>query len=166
MLSKLIKYFRLPSASGISIFFSIKKGALIDIYEARQGLERTAVALAAKRRTQEDVENFKTIIKKMRTAINDTTKFFEYDIDFHIAIVSSTRNPILLDLLQKIYKIHFETRDILYSTAEKYEIDTQYDLAQHELLLKHISDGDAEAASKNIHDHMKEVQERIKRTAA
>lgn len=147
----------------LSIFFSIKKGALIDIYEARQGLERTANSLAAKRRTQEDLDSMTEAINKMRKAIDDTAKFFKYDIDFHIAIVSSTRNPVLIDLLKKIYKIHFETRDVLYSTAENYEINTKDDLAKHEKLLKHISDGNADAASKNIHDHLEEVQERIMR---
>ena len=150
----------------LSIFFSLKKGALIDVYEARMGLEKTTVELAARRRTQDDLENFKNILKKMRESIDDSTSFFKYDIKLHMAIVTSTRNPILIDLLQKIYKVHFETRNTLYSASETYEIDTRYDLSMHEELINHISDGNENAASENIHRHLLEVQERIKRATS
>ena len=144
-----------------SVFFSIKKGALIDIYEARQGLEVKAAALAAERRTKEDLQKMTRAINKMKQSVGEVAMFLAHDLEFHRSLVSSTKNPVLIDLLEKIYKIHFETRDLLYATADNYEVNTQSDLEKHVQLLTHIAEGNAAAASQNIQDHLEEVQQRI-----
>lgn len=147
----------------LSIFFSLKKGALVDIYEARKGMEMHAVALAAERRTPEDLNAIKAALKQMRQTIDDHEQFFIYDKVFHLAITAATKNEIIIDLLGKIHKLSFETRDLLWKTANKVEVDTRSDLAKHEKLFALIAAGDAEAAAKTIGRHLDEVLQRLKR---
>lgn len=147
----------------LSIFFSLKKGALVDIYEARKGMEMHAVALAAKRRTLEDLNEIKAALKQMRQAVDDRDQFFIYDNAFHLAITAATKNEIIIDLMGKIHKLSFETRNLLWKTANKVEVDTRFDLARHEELFELIAAGDAEAAAKNIGNHLDEILQRLKR---
>jgi GntR family transcriptional regulator, transcriptional repressor for pyruvate dehydrogenase complex len=147
----------------LSLFFSFKKGALIDIIEARKGLEMHAVALASERRTIEDVSNIKAILKNMRGSLNDYKAFLHHDMDFHLSIGMATKNEIIIDLMEKIQKISFNTRDTLWKTADHIEINIHSDLAKHEKLLEFIVASDAQNASKCIAQHLDELLERLKR---
>ncbi|WP_457553661.1 FadR/GntR family transcriptional regulator [Desulfobacula sp.] len=147
----------------LSLFFSLKKGALIDIIEARKGIEMHAVSLAAERRTMEDINAIKAILKKMRQSLNDYDAFLQYDMDFHLAISMATKNEIIIDLMEKIQKISFSTRNTVWQTADHIEFNIQSDLAKHEALMEFIVKGDAEKASRCIARHLDELLARLKR---
>ncbi len=147
----------------LSLFFSLKKGALIDIIEARKGLEMHASALASERRTIEDINTIKAILKNMHGSLNDYDAFLRHDMDFHLSIGMATKNEIIIDLMEKIQKISFNTRDTLWKTADHIEINIKSDLAKHEKLLEFIVAGDAQNASKCIARHLDELLERLKR---
>ncbi len=149
----------------LSIFFSLKKGALIDIFEARKGIEMHAVALAAERRDLDDLKAMKAALKNMRQTLDDYDTFYHYDMMFHLAIAVATKNEIIIDLMEKIHKISFNTRDMLWQTADRVEIDTKSDLKKHEKLLEFIAAGDAKAASSYAEQHLNELLQRLKRGA-
>jgi len=147
----------------LSLFFSLKKGALIDIIEARKGIEMHAVALAAERRTKEDINAIKAVLKNMRHSLDDYDAFLQYDMDFHLSISMATKNEIIIDLMEKIQKITFTTRNSLWQTADHIEFNIQSDLAKHEALMGFIEKGDAEKASGCIARHLDELLERLKK---
>lgn len=147
----------------LSLFFSLKKGALIDIIEARKGIEMHAVALASERRTKEDISAMKAVLKNMHGSLNDYDAFLRHDMDFHLSISTATKNEIIIDLMEKIHKISFNTRDTLWKTADHYEINIKSDLAKHEKLLEYIVKGDAQNASKCIARHLDELLTRLKK---
>ncbi len=147
----------------LSLFFSLKKGALIDIIEARKGLEMHAAALASERRTMEDINTIKAILKNMHESLNDYDAFLHHDMNFHLSIGMATKNEIIIDLMEKIQKISFNTRDTLWKTADHIEINIKSDLAKHEKLLEFIVSGDAQNASKCIAQHLDELLVRLKR---
>lgn len=147
----------------LSIFFSIKKGALIDIYEARKGIEMQAVALAAKRRTPEDLENMDQALKMMRQSKHELDLYYRYDMDFHISIAVAAQNEILIDLIKKIHKVSFDTRNVLWRTADHVKMDVNQDLAKHEELMWLITEGNAKAASKHAGQHLDMVLQRLKK---
>jgi len=147
----------------LSLFFSLKKGALIDIIEARKGIEMHAAALASERRTIEDINTIKAILKNMRGSLNDYKAFLHHDMDFHLSIGMATKNEIIIDLMEKIQKISVNTRDALWKTADHIEININSDLTKHEKLLEFIIAGDAQNASKCIAQHLDELLERLER---
>jgi len=147
----------------LSLFFSLKKGALIDIIEARKGIEMYAVSLASERRTKDDIIAMEAILKNMHASVKDYDAFLHHDMNFHLNIGMATKNEIIIDLVEKIQKISFNTRDALWKTADHIEIDIKSDLAKHEKLLEFIVAGDAQNASKCIAQHLDELLERLKR---
>lgn len=146
----------------LSVFFSVKKGALLDLYEARKGIEMSSVSAAAERRTDEDIEKQRAALEAMRAAVDDYQLFYTLDFDFHRAIAAATGNPIIIDWTEKLYRLCQETQQILWDTADKYEVRPIDDLAGHEELLEHIINRDAEAASRCIAEHIGRVIERHK----
>lgn len=90
-----------------SIYFSINRGTLFDISEARKILEVGVAALAAKRRTDEDLMDMEVAIKKMRANIKDLKKYGRNDIAFHSALTDSIGNIVISDLMGKLYKLLF-----------------------------------------------------------
>jgi len=147
----------------LSIFFSLKKGALIDIYEARKGLEKQTVALAAERRTLEDLNVMKTALDNMKKSLGDFDRFYKYDLKFHLSIAAATRNPIIIDLMEKIHKISLTTRENLWKAAGSIEVDLKLDLKKHETLLNFIAAGHPEEASDYVGAHLDEILARLKR---
>ena len=146
----------------LSIFFSLKKGALIDIYEARKGMEMQAVALAAERKTADNIKKMKAALEKMRQSIGNADDFYRHDMHFHLAITAATKNEVIIDLLGKIHKLSLETRDLLWKTADKYEADARLDLAKHEKLFEFIVAGEAENAATYVGKHIDELLQKIK----
>jgi GntR family transcriptional repressor for pyruvate dehydrogenase complex len=147
----------------LSVFFSIKKGALIELYEARKGLEISAVSLSAVRRSEVDLKVIQSTVEKMRNALDDYNRFYNHDTEFHRAIVASTQNSIIIDLMEKIYRLCIETRKILWETAGTYEIYPTHDLEKHEELLAYIEQKDSEAAVRCVSSHMDEIIQRYKK---
>ena len=76
--------------------------SLEDISEARNSLEVTIAELAAKRRTDEEMEEI-TRTFHLRQQLRDTIKENTIaDMEFHLAIAKSCHNRILIDLYQSI----------------------------------------------------------------
>ena len=90
-----------------SIYFTINRGTLFDISEARKILEVGVAALAAKRRSNEDLRDMEATIKKMRANIKDLRKYGQNDIAFHSALANATGNLVISDLMGKLYKLLF-----------------------------------------------------------
>ena len=147
----------------LSVFFSIKKGALIDLYEARKGLEISSVSLAALRRTGQDLEKMRLALEKMRENLDDYDRFYAYDMSFHRAVLRSGQNDIIIDLLTKIYRLCEETRNVLWKTADSYEVHPDRDYEKHEHLFSLIEKQDGEGAARCISDHMDEVIQRYRK---
>ena len=73
-----------------SIMLSIKKGALLDIFEARESIENTSAGLAALRRDEDDLKEMQKALKKMQLCFKDPDEYIKYDLNFHKAVISAT----------------------------------------------------------------------------
>ncbi len=147
----------------LSLFFSFSKGALHDIYEARKGVEKQTVELAAQRWTPGDIEAMETALANMRESLDDVDRFFEYDLKFHMAIASATRNTVIMDFMDKILRISFTTRDTLWKAADQVETHLKSDLEKHEVLLNLIKSRKSKEASDHTDRHLNKMLERIKK---
>ena len=77
---------------------------LPSIYEARRLLESELAALAASRAAPEDIERIGAALERMRQAVGDSAAFIAADQEFHFAVVSAARSP----LLEQFYHITAE----------------------------------------------------------
>ncbi len=148
------------SIEPFSIMLSIKKGALFDIFEAREGIEITSAGLAALRRDEEDLIEMEKALKKMRLNFNYPDKYVKYDLNFHKAVILATKNPVLEDFMNNIYKLILSASD----SNRRYpsELYKEKNYRQHEIIFKYIKAADIEMAKKAMADHMLHIKQRLK----
>lgn len=118
-----------------------------DIAEARNCIEVTIAHLAAKRRTQEDVDNIHALLERRKALAMDMKENTKADIDFHIAIAYACHNQILIDMYESMacyMESQIEERSRI-SERSFTEIDFL-----HEHLFSAIQNGDAEKAAYSV----------------
>ena len=69
------------------------------LYEFRAILESEAAALAAKRRTEDNLDNLKNLIEVMNQACQDAFDATNENVEFHKAVTKASKNPFLSDFM-------------------------------------------------------------------
>ncbi|USZ49756.1 FadR/GntR family transcriptional regulator [Halomonas sp. DN3] len=75
-----------------------------DLHNVRQALEVEAAAVAALRRTDEDIERLKAVLAEAEPAIQalDHEGAMAADLEFHLSLARISRNPVLVALLEAL----------------------------------------------------------------
>jgi GntR family transcriptional repressor for pyruvate dehydrogenase complex len=143
----------------LSIMLSVKKGALLDIFEARESIENSCAGFAALRRDEEDLNELQKALDNMLSNINNPDKYIEHDLEFHKAVVFAAKNPVFVDLMEKIYKLLVETRN----NNQKYpsELYREKNFQQHAAIFEGIKDGDGQKATRAMTYHMRHIRKRL-----
>jgi len=142
-----------------SIMLSVKKGALLDIFEARESIENTSAGLAAFRRDEEDLKEMEKALESMRLNFDNPDEYIKYDLNFHKAIILATKNPVFEDLMEKIYHLIMNTSD--NNRTYPSELYKEKNYRQHEIIYKYIKAADKEMATKAMADHMRHIKQRL-----
>lgn len=131
--------------------------------ELRYILETESASLAAKRRTQEQLDNLKRISQEMM-ALQEESLLDEADIRFHIAIAEASGNPLLAGTLESLFSsmgpIMRESRR-LWLFAEQSEASRLSE--EHFLLVEAISLGVPVVAKERMAFHLRKVEQTLKR---
>jgi GntR family transcriptional regulator, transcriptional repressor for pyruvate dehydrogenase complex len=145
-----------------SILFSIRKGTLLEILEARKSLEGTVATLAAERRNENDLKAMEQALKKMQLHLHNPDKYFAYELRFHNLIIEAARNSVIADLMEKIYRLLVTTRDELYRYTSEPRSYLIQDYESHEKIFKQIKAREQQMAGKAMIDHMFPLEQRLK----
>ena len=132
-----------------------------DYLEAMDLVQRAVTALAAKRRSEADVEQIRAACELFEAAANcgDSEAMVECNREFHLVIARACSNELLITtnsrLLDEGLRIsRFTLTDRAYSSHEGYERFVQTVLAEHRLMLGAITARDAEAAERVARSHI------------
>lgn len=70
------------------------------VLEVRHAIETQAAALAAERRTEDDVRELTALMERRAAAVaaKDAAAFADADTEFHLGVVTATHNPLLIEL--------------------------------------------------------------------
>lgn len=121
--------------------------SLRDIKEARNCIEVTIAHLAARRRSQKDVEVIQEMLIRRKTLNIDSKENTKTDLDFHIAIAHACHNTILIDMYESI-------SGYLKSQIEKQHRISTYSVDEidklHEDLFAAVRDGEPEQAASAV----------------
>jgi GntR family transcriptional regulator, transcriptional repressor for pyruvate dehydrogenase complex len=147
------------SSDPFSLLFNLSRPLHIDLFEARMGIEGIIADLAAKKRTEEDLQAMETALQKMRTHVEDKKEYIKYEIEFHQAIIRAAKNTILKDFMEKMYKVLYESRK---RTVEQLKDVYRESYLEHYQIYRHIKEGDPERAKKAMVDNLTEVEERFR----
>lgn len=84
-----------------------QKGTYSQLSEFREGVEGCTAALAAERASKDDINRLKELLAKARKHIenyeSEWEKFFQVDVEIHLALAEITRNPVYVAILQIIH---------------------------------------------------------------
>jgi GntR family transcriptional repressor for pyruvate dehydrogenase complex len=136
--------------------------SLMDLLEVRLGLECNAVALAARRATEEDVRQIEKSVQEMAVAVGEGNLGSDADITFHMAIAYATKNIVQIHIMKSLYDLIFygiqENLQHLYSEP----INLDKILQQHTDILNAIRQRDADEAYAAMKRHITFVQDYFK----
>lgn len=114
-----------------------------DVFEVQLAYDVQAARLAARRRTDADLASL-TELLEARDTVSDASEFGDADAQFHLAIIETTRNPVLIEAAR-----FFATRlrEALGAVRLDHEVP-EAGPAPHRAVLDAIAAGDAEAAGR------------------
>jgi GntR family transcriptional repressor for pyruvate dehydrogenase complex len=140
----------------LQLFFQramqLEAEAIIDLMELRKGIEVQSAALAAQRRTDDEVTQLKGIVVEMRRSMHDPDAYVELDVAFHQLIAVMTRNAMIFHLVSAIREAItgvLQEGKLRHLTAEQLERVQ----VGHEVILTSLEQGDAEAAERVMAAH-------------
>lgn len=137
----------------------MNRTTLLELMEVRQSLEISIAAIAARKRTPEDLAQLQLIMQDMENSINDDAEGERTDLVFHELLVQATHNAIMMQTCDSIRNaMEMMIRDIrraeLYSNQE---VAVQL-LKEHKVIYEAIHSGDPELASQAMRVHLEHVE--------
>lgn len=115
---------------------------LRDVLQVRRGLDVEGARLAAANRTEADVAELRTLLARRAECQSNGSPddFARIDAEFHLAVVRSSHNVILVELYRGLMEVI--TASVAATSAMPLEI------LDHVVLLDHIAAGDVERAAR------------------
>lgn len=149
----------LPALEGlITDMLSLHNNDFKSLVETRVLLETQGAILAAKNRTVEDLVELQKALEAHKEKVLNNQDAVEEDLLFHIKIADAGKNSVLKSLLMIItpdilafFKKHKVCDDVLVEVAIK----------QHEMILEHIRNQDAEKAGEAIAEHLSNIRDYV-----
>jgi|AntRauMFilla1563_2_1112583.scaffolds.fasta_scaffold23955_1 DNA-binding FadR family transcriptional regulator len=133
----------------------------LQLIEVRRMIETGAAALAAQRRSTEDLAQLDSCIAGMRAAHGEDNlaAFVEHDIHFHDIILRATGNVFVGVLFEPLARVMRDKRE----QTSAVRVIQAHAITQHVLVFEAIRSGDAEAARQAMDGHMTQTADDLER---
>ncbi|WP_315700669.1 MULTISPECIES: FadR/GntR family transcriptional regulator [unclassified Bradyrhizobium] len=117
---------------------------LSDLAEIRLAVEPRAAALAAERRTENDLSEMRKAMEWMRSEPSTSIAFAEADLSLHVAVANAAGNPFMRSI-GAVIEAALRASFVLSAPVESADRETV--LIWHQSIVDAIAARDAEAAS-------------------
>ncbi len=134
------------------------------LLEMREILEKEAAALAAVRRSEEDLARIELALEDFkRTAEEQDLIGHEQDYLFHRAIMLASHNPFLVQVLDNMHELYLGV--LTYSLKKNLgnPEERQRVIDEHEQIVNAIRQGEEQLAGINMRRHLGNVKEKLDR---
>ena len=151
-----------PNATVLTIDFEAlqQADAFSSLFELRGILEVQAAALAAKRRSEEDLSAMEATIVIMREAPYGSVMWLKTDLEFHKKVAAATGNAYMVQFLMFVSEKVRES--ILASGNQRRSEDLAVvTLGEHQRILDAIAAGDADEAQEAMRAHLHNAAGRV-----
>lgn len=146
---------RRASARSISDAVRAHADRIPDVIEARDALETKLAALAAERRTDDDLATIDEALTFMAADVEAGGRGVEGDERFHSAVTAAAHSPVLAEMMGSLSELILETR--LESLSQPGRPAAS--LAGHQRIADAIRAGDPAAAAEAMHAHVELVSD-------
>ena len=149
-----------PFNQSLSLLLSLDESNLHELYEMRKLLEGELAALAAERRTDEDLGRMLTALQEMRDGLDSEEHYIEADVRFHLAIADATKNRCAVRMMQALRELFHRALGSVYHIPGS----AAASLEQHQSILDAIAARSAHDARRRMQEHLLRVERDIERT--
>ncbi|TDG00597.1 FadR/GntR family transcriptional regulator [Paenibacillus piri] len=151
-----------PQTVDLPVFDALlmNRETVIELIEARKALEISNAALAAEKRTDEDLQKFEAVLGKMEQVLGDEEEGERSDMLFHLTLAEATHNAIMARLLDSIstqMQVAIRETRRLQMYANK-TVSTQL-WQEHKAIFEAIRSRDASAAQEAMRKHLFHVEQ-------
>lgn len=129
--------------------------SLLDIIDARSALETKLAALAAERRSDDDMATIDEALRLMERQISAGDRGLDGDRAFHEAVTRAGHSPLLARLMSEISPLVLETRIESLSQPDR----PLSSLEHHRTIAEAIRDRDPKAAAAAMVNHIAVVSD-------
>ena len=130
------------------------------LLEAREAIEPAAAALAAKHRTDADIDHLAAATQQMADAVTNVHLFKEHNVTWHLAVVEATHNEILQAYVGSLWKTISGGIDV----ERRYTPQTlQETMTAHERIFRAIKAGDEARALGAMAKHATAYRDEVAR---
>lgn len=135
----------------------------MDLYDCRIALETLAVTGACKSASNSQLKKLKELVMqaekllKRKTSNPDSIELLDLDYQFHRTIAESSGNTCLVSLLDQV----FGKMSLLRSQTTRYNPRVLEIRTEHQHLYEAIAQGDIEAATQAIRNHLTASKARV-----
>lgn len=144
----------------ISLMFMLQESSPKDILELRMVLETETAMLAAKRISDDKINEIKAIIDKFK-ATTDEKLNTELDVEFHHKIAQASKNLLLVNILSATsVLIDAFISDARYKIIER-ENNKEKLVKQHESIYEALLNRDASKAAEEMKKHLEFINKSI-----
>ena len=135
-------------ASHINLYAKGRSVTLSALVEVRLALEPMVAALAAERRTENDLSNLRAIAARIDWAAdNDLSAFLEENVNWHDAIAAASHNDLLRAFATSVSGLMFEASQIKEFASPEVRERVRF---AHRRILEAIAAGDAGLARRRV----------------
>lgn len=151
------------SHEAFSLFFDLNPSVHLDLFEARLGIEGFVAELAAKKRTEDDLQRMESALKGMKAHLAEKGEYIRHEIEFHRAVIAAAKNVVLQTFMEKMYKLLHESRKKTVQQLTDVYRDSYLD---HYAIYRCIKKGDPRAARRAMRAKLTRVAARFRKTSS
>ena len=138
----------------ISSFVHGRGITLLSLLQTREAVEPSLAALAAKNRTDEELQGLIEVTEKVENAFLTPPEFLRENVDWHMAIAAASHNELLRAFLHSISNMVYKASAIENFATEEVRNHVVY---AHRRILEAIAAQDEELAGRRMALHLAAV---------
>lgn len=144
-------------SNNIGYLLDMKKPDILYCLEIRKIIEKGAVALAAERASENEINKLGDSIQRMKGIIDNPKEFALENINFHLTIVEASKNPILPVIFNSIYDLFIEEQQIVANVLDLKSKSIEH----HKNIYNAIKNHNIDKAKKEMEKHLNHIQQAI-----
>lgn len=134
------------------------RSSLLRILELRLGLDPEIAALAAVRRTRDQMSDIQKALRAIDEAGEDAVA---EDMEFHLSIAQATRNPFFFELIRFLGSAFYSGIAVTRANENRMEALAKQTRVEHEAIMKAVLDRDPVQAAAAARRHIEKASKRL-----
>lgn len=131
-----------------------------DLYEIRKDIEIASADMAARNRTQNDLNRIETILLKMEKNVQKRVRGHVDDLEFHIAIAEGSHNLLRVHILKNIFDLFGDFITYVATKIDQDPKNSAINIRQHNQIYQAINLKDSKSARNKMNEHMSWIEEK------